>query len=186
MTTHRCAMLNNGRNEAVSVLDFLLQTFSNSIYLEQDVQIRINYLLLKSSRGSISFSTSIALPQPPEECHTVSAFPQTHGKLDRSPGKAAQHKRQKKNKIRCLQRHQFPVEYKCFRYSNIIPLSKFPHFYYHNYIAPLRFTLADILIPLNETLKICPVFLRKFIATLRGNHIKYSPLLTTSTQPLGC
>lgn len=91
-------MLNNGRNEAVSVLDFLLQTFSNSIYLEQDVQIRINYLLLKSSRGSISFSTSIALPQPPEECHTVSAFPQTHGKLDISPGKAAQHKRQKKTK----------------------------------------------------------------------------------------
>lgn len=40
-----------------------------------------------------SFNISITLPRPPEECRIESAFPQTHGKLDRSTGKAAQHKR---------------------------------------------------------------------------------------------
>lgn len=40
-----------------------------------------------------SFSVSITLPRPPEEYRTVSAFPQIHGKLDISPGKAAQQKK---------------------------------------------------------------------------------------------
>lgn len=40
-----------------------------------------------------SFSISITLPQPPEEYHIVSAFPQIHGKLDISPGTAAQQKK---------------------------------------------------------------------------------------------
>lgn len=40
-----------------------------------------------------SSSISTTLPRPPEECHIVSAFPQIRGKLDISPGKAAQQKR---------------------------------------------------------------------------------------------
>lgn len=49
------------RNEVVSVLDLLLQAFSNSIYLEQDSQLRsINYLWLKSSTRNRAHLVSLS------------------------------------------------------------------------------------------------------------------------------
>ena len=74
-----------------------------------------------------SFSISTTLPRPPEECRIVSVFPQIHGKLDISPGMAAQHKRnvlKKSHPLYPLQQLQFPVQYECSRYSSIIPFKQ--------------------------------------------------------------
>lgn len=81
------------KNEVVSVLDLWSQAFSNSIYLEQDSQLRSINSLSQVQEKKGSFSISITLPQPPEECRIAPAFPQIHGKLDISPGMAAEHKR---------------------------------------------------------------------------------------------
>lgn len=61
------------------------------------------------------FSISITLPQPPEECHIVSAFPQIHGKLDISPGKAAQHKRNALKKIISITATPVPCSVRMFQ-----------------------------------------------------------------------
>lgn len=131
LTASSCLTLMN-RNEAVSILGMLLQAFSNSKYWEQVSQPSINHLWYSVY---YSYSISATLPQPPGECHTGSAFPQTRGKLDRSPGKAAQHKRnvmRKSHPLHPLQQHNSLLSRSVLDTAALFLLCKLFNFYQHN------------------------------------------------------